>query len=57
MERELNEADKEILDKIKELQLFVAESICYDHLSDMNKAQILINDIQTIHFIWRNELD
>lgn len=53
--RQLNNADQEVLDKIKELQLFVNKRLVAGHLSDLNKGQLLINDIQTIHYIWRKD--
>ena len=53
MERELNEADLEILHEIKRLQTFVNTKMRRNEVSDMSKSQLLINDIQIIHLIWR----
>jgi len=48
-----NETDEEILEKIKELQLFVAGRL--KDVSDISMGQNLINDIQTLHYIWRKD--
>lgn len=53
--RELNQADIEVKDKIMELQLFVAEKLSRDELSDIIAGQLLIDDIQTIHHIWTKD--
>lgn len=55
--RKLNEADKAVKDKIKELQLFVNDELRAGNLSDLDMGQRLINDIQIIHHIWTKDKD
>ena len=55
LQRALNTADTEILNKIKELQLFVNEKMINNEVSNISKSQILINDIQMLHLIWRSQ--
>jgi len=49
--RQLNSTDKEILKKIKELQLFVCDRV--NDVSDIQQGQVLIDNIQFIHLVWR----
>jgi len=55
MSRPLNEVDKEIEAKIKELQLFVVER--QNTVSDIDMGQRLITDIQIIRHIWTKNKD
>lgn len=48
--------NKEIAEKIYELQLFVANKIKHKKdMTDIDKTQKLINDIQLIHHIWTKD--
>ena len=53
MSRKLNKVDEEIRNKIKELQLFVAQNL--NDVSDISMGQNLINDIQILHHIWTKD--
>ncbi len=54
--RTLTDTEQEVSDKIFELQLFVNGKLRTGKLPDINKAQLLIDDIQLLRHIWtKNE--
>jgi len=53
--RQLNETDKEILDKIIELQLLIANRLAEGKVSDISMGQNLVNDVQIIRHIWTKD--
>ncbi len=54
--RTLTDTEQEVSDKIFELQLFVNARLRNGKLPDINKAQLLIDDIQLLRHIWtKNE--
>ena len=50
--RPLNSDDTEVKEKIKELQLFVADKLNNGSLSNIERGQLLVNDIQLLRHIW-----
>ncbi len=54
--RTLTDTEQEVSDKIFELQLFVNARLRNGELPEINKAQLLIDDIQLLRHIWtKNE--
>jgi len=53
--RSLNFAENEINEKLEEVQKFVAFRL--ENISDINRGQRLVNDIQLLRHIWTKEED